>query len=299
MEWLNYHHFYYFWVVARSGSITQACKELNLTPQTVSAQLQDLEEHLGENLFLRQNRRLVLTEVGQLAYQYANEIFVLGREFLDVVGKRPTGRPMKLRVGITDVLPKFVVHHLLDPAFHIEEMVHLVCIEDSTEKLLASLAVHELDVVLSDTPVPPTVSIKAFSHLLGECGVSFLAATKDAAKYKKRFPTNLDGAPFLLPTDDTALRRSLEHWFSDNGIRPRIVGEFADSSLMKVFGQFGTGIFAIPDVIEAEIRRQYRVSHIGKADGIIERFYAISVEKKIKHPAVAAICSAAQNELFA
>jgi len=298
MEWLNYHHLYYFWTVAKNGSIKDACKELHLKPQTISAQIQTLEDNLGENLLVRQGRGLVLTEVGKLAFSYANDIFSTGREFIDVIKQRPTGRPLKLRIGITDVLPKYAVHHLLQPALRLESFIRLLCVEGKTERLLAALAVHDLDLVLSDTPIPPTVNINAFNHLLGECGVIFVGVKKYADMYKENFPRSLDGAPVLLPTEDTTLRRSIDQWFSDRGISPKIIGEFADSALLKVFGQFGNGIFAIPNIIENEVKNMYQVSKIGEANGIVERFYAISIERRINHPAVAAICEKARSELF-
>jgi LysR family transcriptional activator of nhaA len=298
VDWLNYHHFFYFWCVARNGSIKEACKELGLTPQTVSAQIQNLEESLQESLFIRQGRGLVLTEVGHLAFSYANDIFSIGREFVDVIRQRPTERPLKLRVGITDVLPKSVVHHLLQPALELETSIRLLCLEGKTEKLLASLAVHELDLVLTDTPIPPTVNVRAFSHLLGECGVSFVGTTALAEKYRDNFPDSLNGAPILLPTDDTTLRLLIDQWFAAKKVFPRVVGEFADGALLEVFGRFGSGVFAIPSITEPEVERTYNVSRIGKADGVVERFYAISEKRRIVHPAVLAIRNAAKSALF-
>ncbi len=299
VDWLNYHHLHYFWTVARKGSITAACEELGLTPQTISAQIHTLEDSLGEKLFVRRGRGLVLTEFGRLAFHYAEGIFSLGREFLDTFKGRRADRPALLRIGAIGALPKLVVYRLVEPALRIDKPVRLVCRVDNAAELLAALAVDELDVVLTDTPISPTISIRAFHHLLGECGVSFMASTRVAAGYRKKFPFSLDGAPFLLPTGDTALRRSLEHWFSSKDISPQIVGEFADSRLLKVFGHFGNGVFAVPEVIEREVQHQYRVRRVGVADGIVERFYAISMERKVLHPAVAAICSAARSELFA
>jgi LysR family transcriptional activator of nhaA len=298
VEWLNYHHLLYFWMVAREGNLTRASRELHLTPQTVSAQIRALEESLGERLFDRPGRRLVLTETGRLAYGYAEEIFGLGRELRDALRGRVTGRPVELVVGVVDVLPKLVAHQLIRPALEMGEPVRIVCREASAPDLLAQLAVHRLDVVLSDTPIPPGMSLRAFNHLLGECGVTFFAARELAAKLRRRFPASLDDVPVLLPTEDSVLRRSLDQWFDSRGIRPRAVAEFQDSALLKVFGQAGLGVFCAPAVLETAVRRQYGVRVVGRTDEVVERFYAISGERRIRHPAVAALCDTARTELF-
>lgn len=299
MESINYQHLRYFWAVARAGSLTRASEQLSLTPQTVSTQIRDLEKALGEKLFLRTGRRLVLTDGGQLVYRYADEIFSLGQELMETLQGRPSGRPLRLVVGVADVLPKLIAHRLIEPALQLEEPVQVVCREDRPEKLIAELAVHGLDVVLSDAPIPPGVKVRAYNHLLGECGVTFMASARLADTYRKKFPRSLEGAPFLLPTENTVLRRALGQWFTEQGIHPMIAGEFEDSALLKVFGQAGVGIFAVPSAIEDEVERQYAVRQVGKADGVVERFYAISVERKIRHPAIAAICNIARTELFA
>ncbi|MCP4604174.1 MAG: transcriptional activator NhaR [Proteobacteria bacterium] len=298
MNTLNYNHLRYFWTVARYGSLSKASDELHLTPQTMSSQIRALEENLGEKLFDRSERRLILTESGHLAFRFAEEIFTLGRELTDTLAGRLTGRALRLVIGIADVLPKLVAERLVAPAFELEEQVRIVCRETRAETLLTELAVHGLDVVLSDAPIPPAAKVRAFNHLLGECSVVFMVAERLAHRYRKGFPGSLDDAPFLLPTEDTVLRSSLDQWFDAHSIRPKVVGEFQDSALLKAFGQSGTGVFAIPSVIKDEVRRQYRVRSIGTADGIVERFYAISVERKIQHPAVAAICDSARADLF-
>lgn len=298
MEWLNYHHLLYFWTVAREGSVARACKQLNLTQQTISGQIRALEEDLGEKLLVRSGRGLVLTDVGRTVYRYADEIFSLGRELMNTVKDRPTGRPVRLVVGVADVLPRLVAHRLLEPAFGLPEPVQLVCRDDKPERLLADLAMFELDVVLTDAPVSPTVRVRAFSHLLGECGVSFFGAAPLVAAHRKRFPRSLDGAPMLLPTDNTALRRSLEEWFDAQRIRPRTVGEFEDDALLRAFGQAGAGLFAAPTAIAKDVQRQCGVSVIGQAEEVRARFYAISVERKLRHPAVVAISEAARTKLF-
>ncbi len=298
MEWLNYHHLLYFWVVAKEGTIAAACKRLNLAQPTISAQLRVLEKSLGQELFTRVGRNLALTDTGHVVYRYADEIFSLGRDLLDTVQGRPTSRPLRFNVGLADVLPKLVAYRLLEPALHLPEQVQLVCHEGSSPELLTRLAVCELDLVLSDSPIGPDVKVRAFNHLLGECGVSIFGTKDLAAEYRRRFPKSLDGAPFIIPTTNTALRRALEHWFDSEDIRPSVFGEFEDSALLKVFGQAGVGLFAAPTVIEEEVQRQYSVNVVGRLESVRERFYAISVEKKVKHPAVLAIADEARQKLF-
>lgn len=298
MEWLNYHHLLYFWLAAREGGVSRAAEQLRLTQPTVSAQIRALEASLGEKLFTRAGRNLALTDIGQVVFRYAEDIFSLGRELVATVRDRPTGHPLRLAVGVVDVLPKLVAYRLLEPAFGLGSPIRVVCREGKIERLLVELGVHEIDVVLADRPSDPTFKVRAFSHLLGECGVTFLGAEPLARARRRGFPRSLDGAPFLLPTENTTLRRSLEQWFEAQAIRPVIVSEFDDSALLKVFGQAGLGIFAAPSIIEAEIRRQFRVQRIGQTDDVRERFYAISVERKLKHPAVVAISESARRKLF-
>ncbi len=298
MQWLNYHHLLYFWVVAKEGTIAAACKELHLAQPTISAQLRVLERSLGEKLFTRVGRNLALTETGRVVYRYADEIFSLGRDLLDTVQGRATGRPLRFNVGVADVLPKLVAYRLLEPALHLPEQVQLVCHEGSPPELLTRLAVYELDLVLSDSPIGSDVKVRAFNHLLGECGVTIFGTKELAAKYRQRFPKSLDGAPFIIPTANTALQRAMGRWFDSQDIRPSVLGEFEDSALLKVFGQAGVGLFAAPTVIEKEVQRQYSVRVVGRLESVRERFYAISVERKVKHPAVVAIADAARRKLF-
>lgn len=298
MYTLNYQHLRYFWAVSRHGNLTRASAELSLTPQTVSTQIRDLEKGLGVELFDRVGRRLVLTDIGRVVYRYANEIFTIGREIQDVVRGLP-GRAMYLTVGVADVVPKLIAHHLIEPAIQLDEPVRVVCREGRTDRLLAELAIHELDVVLSDTPIPPAVKIRAYNHLLGESQVTIMASEKLARNCRKGFPKSLNGSPILLPAEGTTLRGKLEQWFDSLEIRPLVVGEFEDSALLKVFGQAGVGVFAVPTVIQNEVRRQYGVKPIGVAEGVVEHFYAISLERKVRDPAVAAVCIAAKSVLFA
>jgi LysR family transcriptional activator of nhaA len=296
---LNYQHLRYFWAVARHGNLTRASAELGLTPQTVSAQIRRLEEGLGEELFARQGRRLVLTDVGEVVLRYADVIFDLGGEIQAVVRGLSADRPLHFSVGVADVIPKLIAHRLIEPALQMEDPVRIICREDSSEKLLAELAIHGLDVVLTDAPIPPEVKIRAYNHLLGKCGVTFVASSELASRLRKGFPGSLHGAPFLVPVRGTALRQELDIWFNTRNIQPAIVGEFEDSALLKVFGQAGTGFFAVPSVVEDLVRLQYGVEPIRTLDGVVERFYAISVERRVQHPAVAAICETARADLFA
>lgn len=299
MEWINYHHLLYFWTVAREGGIVPASRALRLAHPTVSAQIRQLEDALGEDLFDRTGRRLQLTEVGRVAFRYADEIFSLGNEMLDVIRGRSTGSAVRLHVGVTGVVPKLVVRKLLEPALRLEEPVQLTVEEDTHERLLASLATHELDVVLADAPVPPGSAVRAFNHLLGECGVTFFAAPGLARKLAKGFPASLDGAPMLMPTAGTTMRRSLDAWFTARDVRPRVAAELQDAALVKVFGADGVGAFASPTVIEHDVVGRWGVRVVGRTEEVRERFYAISVERRLKNPAVLAISDSARTDLFA
>lgn len=298
MEWLNYHHLYYFWTVVREGSLTAASSRLSLAPSTVSAQLGKLEETMDGKLFHRAGRKLEPTDLGLLVFQYADEIFSIGSEMMDTVRGRTLAASLSLRVGVLDVLPKLIAAKLLEPALNLLEPIRLICSEDKEEALLADLAVHNLDVVLSDSPIREGLSVKAYSHLLGESGIVFFASEKIVGTLSADFPRSLDGAPMILPMKMTAIRGDLDKWFHSLGIRPAIIGEFDDSALIKVFGQEGHGVFVAPKVIESEILRQYQVQVVGRTDSVKERFYAISIERVIKHPAVVAISDAARQSLF-
>lgn len=298
MEWMNYNHLFYFWLVAREGNLSRACTKMLLAPSTVSGQIHALEDSLREKLFVRSGRNLVLTERGKVVYSYAEEIFTVGQELQDVLKGRPTGRALSLRVGVADILPKIVVFKILAPVFTMGEPVRVVCHDYKADKLLAQLALYELDVVLLDSPIPPSVRVRAFNHLLGQSDILFMAGKTLASRCRSGYPQSLDGQPFLLPTRGTMLRQQLDQWFEDRGIHPVIAGEFDDSALLKVFGQAGMGILAVPSVSEYEVRNQYHLHVAGKVEGIVERFYAISPERKVKHPAVAAICNTARSDLF-
>jgi LysR family transcriptional activator of nhaA len=294
---LNHNHLLYFFVTATEGSIARASQVLHVTPQTISAQIKLLEESLDVSLFEREGRGLRLTEAGRTTKNYAEEIFALARE-LPAALRGEEKQARELRVGVSDALPKLVCLHLLEPALHMENPVRLVCREEGVERLLGELALHNLDLVLDDSPIPQGLNVRAYNHLLGSCGVAWMASAKLAKKYRRRFPAGLDDAPFLLPTHDTALRRSLDQWLDQNGIRPRVVAEIADSALLKAFGGQGEGIFPVPTVVMHEVEDHYHVTPLGIAEGVIERFFAITVERRIRHPAVVEISRQAKRELF-
>jgi LysR family transcriptional activator of nhaA len=298
MEWLNYHHLFYFWTVAREGSIARASKELRLAQPTISGQLRALEGWAGGKVFQKAGRNLVMTDLGRVLYGYAEDIFTLGRELTDTLRGRPTGRPLRFVVGIADVLPKLIAYRLLAPALRLNQPVHIVCHEDTSEQLLARLALHEMDLVLSDAPINPALKVRGYSDLLGECGTTFFAEPRLAARLRRDFPKSLDGAPFLMPGEQTQARRALEQWFERQSIRPDVVGEFKDRALLNVFGGAGIGVFAEASALEQQIREQHGVEVVGRSRGIREQFYAIRVERKLQHPAAVAISEAAPNELF-
>jgi LysR family transcriptional activator of nhaA len=295
MDWLNYHHLLYFWTVAREGTVARASKRLLLSQSTISGQIRTLERSLRVKLFERVGRNLVLTEAGKRVYRYADEIFALGRDLCSILEGGTSRRLSRLEVGVADVLPRWIVYQLLQPAFQLGAPIQLICQDDKTERLLARLALNELDVVLTDVPAGPLTKIRAYNHLLGECGISFLASTKLAKTYRRGFPKSLDGAPFVLPMEGTALRRSLDEWFHVQDIQPDIRCEVADSDLFEVFGHGGAGIFAAPTVLEQRIRRQFAVQAVGRAESVRERYFAVSTERKLKHPAVVAISEAARK----
>ncbi|MEM7612363.1 MAG: transcriptional activator NhaR [Pseudomonadota bacterium] len=298
MRHLNYSHLQYFWAVAREGSIVAAAETLHITPQTISGQLKMLEESLGQPLFNRVGRRLELTDLGHTTFEYADEIFSIGAELANVVrGQHKTG-PLTFKVGVVSSMPKLVAERIIAPAFNIETSIKLRCIEKSLNSLLGDLATHRLDLVLSDQPMPQGLSLRAYNHRLGESGMTFFARKVDARKYKPRFPNSLNGAPLLMPAPNSALHRRLDAWFYANDISPNIVGEFDDSALMKAFGEAGVGIFVGPTAIEKEICTMYRASAIGRTNELTEQFYAISPERRLKHPAVVLITEAARSDLF-
>lgn len=292
MASINYKHLHYFWVVAKTGSIARASEQLHVTPQTISGQLSLFEELQGEALFKKSGRNLELTEAGRLVFGYAEEIFLLGQELEQVLQHHPTERTVQLRVGVSDAVAKAVAYKLLEPALSLPQTLKINCREGKLDDLLGELARHKLDIVITDTPMPPTMKVRGFNHALGECGLSFFATKALRAQYPQPFPACLHGAPVLLPGEDSALRSRLMHWFDAQGIRPRIAGEFDDSALMSAFGEAGVGFFAKPSAITDMVMRQYNLELVGTTNAITEQFYAISVQRKITHPAVLAISQA-------
>jgi LysR family transcriptional regulator, transcriptional activator of nhaA len=297
MNWLNYHHLLYFWTVAKTGSITAAAKDLRLSHPTISAQINTLEKNIGHKLFRQAGRGLELTEMGQLTYRYANDIFSLGAELLQTLeGRFPSGH-MRLKIGVADVVPKPIAYQILSPALKLPE-VDAVCYEGKPSTLMTQLALHELDLVLSDFPMGPQFALNAFSHVLGESGLSVFAAPRLARKYGRRFPQSLEGAPFLLPTDNTSMRRLMNHWFVTAGIRPRVHGEFEDSELLKEYGRDGGGLFATSTMIEKHTLRNYGVRVVGRLRSVRMRYYVISPERKITNSAVTLIVAQARRDIF-
>lgn len=299
MEFLNYHHLRYFWTVARKGGVRKAAEELHVSQPSISAQLRLLEESLGEKLFKRTGRTLVLSEMGQLVLTYADEIFAAGRELMNAVKQRPSGRRLRLNVGMTDSISKMMGFEFLKPALHFPEPTHVVCRMAAIEPLIVQLQAHRLDIVLADEPASSSLKAKTFSHRLGRSGVTFCAVPAVAKKLRRNFPQSLNGAPALLPTENMGLRGVLETWFNDQVIRPRLVGEYEDSSLMVFCATAGRGFTVVPTVVARAVLRHYGLKVIAKVEECGTEFYAITVERRVKHPAAMAITQHAYTSLFA
>lgn len=296
---LNLKHLRYFWSVASMGSIARAAESLYITPQTISGQLRELEQQVGEKLFSREGRSLVLTDTGRLVFSYADEMFRLGIELQDVLEGHTPGSALTVNVGVAMVVPKLLAYRVLEPVLQMPEPVRMICHEAPLVDLLAALSVHKLDMVLADSPINPTFNIRAYNHALGESGVSFFAVPDQAKAMRAEFPNSLNDAPMLMPSSGNSLRRELEAWFDRRGIKPRIVAEFDDRALMKAFGERGTGLFTSPSAVEQDVLNKYGVAVIGRTEEVKERYYAISAERRIKHPAVSAITETARSTLFA
>ena len=294
---INYKHLHYFWVVAKQGGIARASERLHLTPQTISGQISLLEDSIGQALFSKAGRNLELTETGRMVLSYADEIFSVGGELEEALRNLPPNRQIVFKVGIADVVPKTIAYRLLAPALSLPDPVRIICRENNLASLLAELALHRVDMVIADGPIPPGINVRGFNHVLGECGISFLAVPHLAKPLSKDFPRSLNGAPLLIPSETNLVQAKLLEWLDRRRIYPRIVGEFDDSALMKVFGQAGAGIFIIPAPIATEVAKQYGVRIIGSTEEVREQFYAISVERRISHPAVSAITETAREWL--
>lgn len=297
MRHLNYNHLLYFWTVAREGSVAKAAESLNLTPQTISGQLKVLEDTIGEPLFQRVGRGLAITETGRVVEQYADEIFNLGSELTQRIKSKQPGAPTAFNVGIVNSIPKLIAYKILEPALKMDEPIKMVCIESDLDSLLGDLAVHKLDLVLSDRSVPTGLNVKAYSHELGSSGMSFFGSESLIEAYKGDFPQILDNAPVLLPLNDHVIRRSLDDWFETVGVSPNVIAEFDDSALLKAFGEGGRGFFPAPTAMTRQVEAMYHVKAIGEIKDVSERFFVISPERKLKHPAVVAITEAARFSL--
>lgn len=295
---LNFRHLHYFWVVAKEGSITRASERLGLAVQTVSAQLSQLEKSIGKSLFKPQGRRLVLTEAGNLALRYADQIFLLGEQLQDALATSDAEPVMRLTVGISDSLPKLIASRLLEAALALPQRVRLVCYEEQFESLLGKLSVHKLDVMLTDRPVPAGSSLRAFSHLLVETQTSLFGVPVLAEKYAEGFPASLTGAPLLLPTRNNAIRSRIDYWLEAHDLHPDLIGEFDDNALLHTFGRAGRGLFPAPSVLAADVLEQFGAVPVGPMTEVTEQIYAISNERKIKHPAIEAILNAMHTDVF-
>jgi LysR family transcriptional regulator, transcriptional activator of nhaA len=298
MRWLNYQHLFYFWHVARNGSVTGASQVLRLAQPTISAQIKSFEEVLGEDLFERDGRNLKMTEAGKIAFSYAEKIFSLGQEFLDVLDGKFETKAKEIKIGISDVVPKSLAYKLIEPAFDPKWTANVFCYEDKTERLLAELSIGEIDLVLADRPIPLNVKVKAFNHFIGESSVSLLATTKMAKLYKKNFPASLTNAPLLLPTSETAVRFEIDQWLERKGITPHCVGSFQDRALMKLAAREGKGILPIPTVVQADVCREFNLTLVGEITEVKEHLYLISIDKRIKNPIVFQICAEAQKTIY-
>lgn len=295
---LNFRHLYYFWVVAKEGSVTRAAERLDVAVQTISAQLSLLEKSIGKSLLAPQGRRLVLTDAGRMALGYADQIFLLGEQMQEALAGSERDRSMRLTVGISDSLPKLIASRLLEAALRLPERVKLVCFEDRFETLLGDLSVHKLDVVLTDRPVPSGTALRVFSHLLGESDIMLFGVQELAQRYREAFPASLNGAPLLLPTRNNAIRGRIDHWFEAHDLRPDVVGEFDDNALLNTFGRSGLGLFPAPSALASDVAEQFGAVPVGELSLVREQFYAISNERKIKHPAIEAILSAIHGKVF-
>ncbi|QYF94410.1 transcriptional activator NhaR [Massilia sp. PAMC28688] len=295
---INFRHLYFFWVVAKEGGVTRAARRLGLAVQTVSTQLLQLEQSIGKALFMQQGRNLLLTEAGRLALGYADQIFLLGEQMQEALSEADSVRT-RLAVGISDSLPKLTAFRLLESTMKLPKPVRLVCYEDQFEALLADLALHKLDVVLTDRAVRSGTTLRVFSHMVFESGTIVVGAQALAQTYSAGFPASLDRAPFLLPTRNNALRGRIDEWFDMQAVRPDVVGEFEDNALLNTFGRRGAGLFFAPAALEWDLREQFGTSVVGQVPQVREQVYAISNERKIKHPAVEAILSSVHEGVFA
>ena len=296
---LNFLHLFYFWMVVRHGSITAACDRLHLTQPTISTQIRKLEKSLGHELFSRAGRDLELTEVGKTVFEYAEDMFAVGREMLGALRGVPSKRALRLHIGVPMILPKLITYHLLEPILHFPQPLQIVCHEAPLDLLIADLMRHKYDVILSDAPIPPHKRVRTYSHPLGSSSVTICASRDLAGRLQRRFPQSIDGAPMLLPAANTELRRLIDRWLDDTGLSPRVIAEINDSALLQVFGHGGAGVFPVPTAVLSEVKRQFDVEAVGQLDDLQLHFYAITLQRKLTHPAVVAISAAAKDGLLA
>jgi LysR family transcriptional regulator, transcriptional activator of nhaA len=298
VEWLNFHHLRYFWMVARKGGVRKAAEALHVSQPSISAQLRLLEESLGQKLFRRSGRNLVLTDAGQLVLNYADEIFSAGRELMNAIKQRPGKHPIRLNIGLTDAFPKLITFEILRAAFRSDEAVHVICREGEIGPLVNQLQAHRLDIILADEPASSTLKAKTFNHRLGRSGITFCAVPALSAKLRRNFPQSLDGAPALLPATNMGMRAAVEAWFDKQGIRPRVVGEFEDSALMEVCSAGGRGFTVVHTVIDRAALKHYNLRVIAKVQDCSSEFYAITAERLVNHTAAIAITEHAYANLF-
>ncbi len=299
MASLNFKHLRYFWVVAKSGSIARASEQLHVTPQSISVQLRDLEQSLGAELLRRSGRGLEVTETGRRILSYAEEIFSLGNELMDVARDQTADKRLPFVIGIADSVPKSVAYRIIEPALRLDEPLRLICREGRLTTLLAELSVHRLDIVVADRPMPTDLNVRGYSHLLGSSDITVFGAPGLARSLPGKFPAILNDAPFLMPGEGVAVRQKLIQWFEESDLHPRVVGEFDDSALLKSFGQAGAGLFVAPTAIASYVSTQYGAQPLGRIETVVEQFYAITTERRLKHPATVAMNQAAQQDLFA
>lgn len=297
MKQLNFNHLQYFYAVVKQGTVTRAAEAMHVTPQTVSGQLATFEEYIGAPLFERHGKRLEPNSLGQMALQYADDIFNLGNELSRTLASHDVSKVANFNVGIVDAIPKVMVFEMLNDCFDLDQRFILECHEGDLPSLLSDLSINKLDLIISDQPLPTSVSVRAINHYLGQSGVTFFAAKNDYYRYQENFPRSLNQAPFLMPGRDSAQYQNLSSWFAQSNIIPKVVAEFDDSALLKFFGQTGRGVFCVSTAVEKDVLAQFDVAVIGRVQSVSDRYYGISPERKIKHPAVDLVLTAAQKLL--
>jgi LysR family transcriptional activator of nhaA len=295
---LNFKHLRYYWMVAKTGSIAKAAEQLHLTAHAVSGQINEFEQTLGVELFRKAGRNIELTDAGRRILNYADTIFNTSDQLLDELREQITSRRRTLRIGIADAVPKVVAYRLIQPALTIDQAIRINCREGRLDLLLGELALHKLDVIIADRPMSPGSNVRAYNHLLGECGLTVFATSSLARQHKGQFPQKLDQAPFLIPGEDVAIQAGLLRWFEEHQLRPTIVGEFDDGALMKAFGSAGAGFFVAPTAMQKDICLQHSVVAVGDIPTVVEQIYVITTERRLSDPAIIAMSQTAKNDIF-